>query len=274
MSYYGTTFTVDTSTTGTGGLTHDAANDTGSSATDSVTINNKPTFSGTGEVGATVVVTVNGQQLSTLVGPGGQWLTQAYSGAEGAALPTGTHAVTILFADTAGNSKVVTADPITIEATPVIANNGSAAVPDGASEAASSSSSSSSQSDTAFDISSLLYGVGTDSLSLLGANMQLDLANIVAANPSLRTIDLSGSGANSITLTLADVLHTATTNGVHQLTLTGDANDTIHLNMADWSDTGTTVTEGTHTYAVYNASTSLTEQLLIDQAILNAGHVG
>jgi hypothetical protein len=104
--------------------------------------------------------------------------------------------------------------------------------------------------------------------------MQLDLANIVAAHPSLRTIDLSGSGANSITLTLADVLHTATTNGVHQLTLTGDANDTIHLNLADWTHTGTTVTEGAHTYAVYNASTSLTEQLLIDQAMINAGHVG
>jgi hypothetical protein len=65
------------------------------------------------------------------------------------------------------------------------------------------------------------------------------------------------------------------TNGntpVHQLTPTGDANDTVELDLSQWANTGTTVTEGDHTYAVYNAFSAAAAQLLIDQHMVLANH--
>jgi hypothetical protein len=38
------------------------------------------------------------------------------------------------------------------------------------------------------------------------------------------------------------------------------------------ANTGITVTEGDHTYAVYNANASVTAQLLIDQHMVLANH--
>jgi hypothetical protein len=73
-------------------------------------------------------------------------------------------------------------------------------------------------------------------------------------------------------LNLSDVLSLPTTNGMHQLTLTGDANDTVELDLSQWDNTGTTVTEGDHTYAVYNASSAAAAQLLIDQHMVLANH--
>jgi hypothetical protein len=82
--------------------------------------------------------------------------------------------------------------------------------------------------------------------------------------------------ANTVKLSLADVLSVATdasiANGVHKLTLTGDANDTVELDLSQWANTGNTVTEGDHTYAVYNASSAAAAQLLIDQHMLLANH--
>jgi hypothetical protein len=49
----------------TGGLTHDAVNDTGSSAQDSITNHQNPTYSGVADKGATVEVTVNGVTYKT-----------------------------------------------------------------------------------------------------------------------------------------------------------------------------------------------------------------
>jgi hypothetical protein len=84
------------------------------------------------------------------------------------------------------------------------------------------------------------------------------------------------TAANTVKLNLADVLSLATdasiANGVHKLTLTGDVNDTVQLNLSQWANTGTTVTEGDHTYAVYNASSAVAAQLLIDQHMVLANH--
>ena len=108
----GTPFTIDTTTDGSGGLTHDAANDTGSSPTDNITNNKKPTFSGKGEPGATVKVTVDGQELSAVVDGNGNWTTPAL----GNELTNGSKTVTLLFTDKAGNTKTVT-NSITIDNT-------------------------------------------------------------------------------------------------------------------------------------------------------------
>ena len=127
--------------------------------------------------------------------------------------------------------------------------------------------------DAAFSYSSLAYLMEGSSLNVSGAAINLDLSSVLAVHNNVTTIDLTGLGANSLTLTLNDVLNTAVTNGLHQLTLTGDATDSVQLTADEWTNTGTTVIEGDHSYAVYNATTSSEAQLLIDQAMVNAGHV-
>jgi hypothetical protein len=132
-------------------------------------------------------------------------------------------------------------------------------------------------SDAGFAFSALAYSVDTVAglgahIDLLGSNMHLDLSSIVALHSNVAAVDLTGTGANSLKLNLSDVLGTAATNGVHTLTLTGDANDTVDLNMNEWTNTGNTVAQGEHTYAVYNASSDAAAQLLIDQHMVLANH--
>jgi hypothetical protein len=46
----------------------------------------------------------------------------------------------------------------------------------------------------------------------------------------------------------------------------------VNLDIAHWTNTGTTVTENGHSYAVYNASSAAAAQLLIDQHMVLANH--
>ena len=113
----------------------------------------------------------------------------------------------------------------------------------------------------------------TSTIYTLSMGESLDLSGLGNA-AQVSGINMStDSAANIVKLTLTDVLNTTVTNGLHQLTLTGDANDSVQLSAHEWTNTGTTVTESEHTYAVYNATTSSEAQLLIDQAMINAGHV-
>jgi hypothetical protein len=127
-------------------------------------------------------------------------------------------------------------------------------------------------SDAGFEYNKLAYSMNGDSLNLLGANMNLDLSSVVAKHANVATMDLTGTGANTLKLNLADVLNIAPTHGVHTLKVTGDANDTIDLDLAQWANSGSSVTEGEHTYAVYNASSGIAAQLLIDPHMLITTH--
>jgi hypothetical protein len=99
-----------------------------------------------------------------------------------------------------------------------------------------------------------------------GASLDLSALSNAAL---VKSIDMSSdTAANTLKLNLSDVLSVPTTNGVHQLTLTGDANDTVDMDTANWTHTGTTVTCNGHSYAVYNAVTDTSVQLLIDQQLL------
>jgi hypothetical protein len=112
------------------------------------------------------------------------------------------------------------------------------------------------------------------SVMTLSDGQSFDLSN--ASNLALLSqIDMAAdTDANSVVLTLNDVLGVAATNGVHTLTLTGDANDSVQLLNHEWINTGNTVIEGEHTYAVYNANASSAAQLLIDQAMaIQAGYL-
>jgi hypothetical protein len=100
-----------------------------------------------------------------------------------------------------------------------------------------------------------------------------DLSSAINASKLTEVNASVDSASNTIKLTLNDLLSIDATNGVHKLVLTGDANDSVELDLNNWSNSGATVAQDGHTYAVYNANEVTNAQLLIDQAILNAGHV-
>jgi hypothetical protein len=133
-------------------------------------------------------------------------------------------------------------------------------------------------SDAGFEFSGLAYssetvaGLGTH-IDLLGSGMSLDLSSVLAVHANVAEVNISGTGANTLKLSLNDVLGTATSAGVHQLMLTGDANDTAVIAANEWVHTGTTATNNGHTYEVYSAANGVAAQLLIDQYMLMA-HTG
>ncbi|MCF8169257.1 MAG: hypothetical protein K9J77_11665, partial [Rhodoferax sp.] len=146
-------------------------------------------------------------------------------------------------------------------------------------------------------------GGGIDTIQLDGALITLNLTTIAnqgGSTPgsssrleSIERIDLTGSGNNTLTLALKDVLDMAGINsfnnangwldgtynlasggagGVapearHQLVIDGNAGDAV--TTTGWGASVGTVTNGGHTYAVYNQGSYA--QLLIDQTITRTG---
>jgi Ca2+-binding RTX toxin-like protein len=127
-------------------------------------------------------------------------------------------------------------------------------------------------------------GSGIDTFKLDGAGITLDLSNVSGpAIQNIEKIDLTGSGDNTLKLTLQDMLQSFdnsnvfnssnTTSGLaakvtkNQLMIDGDAGDKVVLSdIANWTAAGTNVVANGHTYVAYNHNTSA-EQLLIDQTI-------
>jgi hypothetical protein len=116
------------------------------------------------------------------------------------------------------------------------------------------------------------------SVYLLSQGLSLDLNQVIndmsaggAMPTSLAQIDMAtDSSANVFTLNLADVLSLPATNGLHQLMLTGDANDKLVLTEGEWIDTGAVLEQGGQSYAVYSGNSDSTAQLLIDQQMLQS----
>jgi len=76
----------------------EAASDTGDSNSDNVTGDTTPTFSGTAEAGSTVRLYAGGQQVGTGVATNGAWAITS------GALAAGTHQITAIAIDAAGNA--------------------------------------------------------------------------------------------------------------------------------------------------------------------------
>ncbi|TYL48409.1 Ig-like domain-containing protein [Marinomonas sp. IMCC 4694] len=89
-------FTVDTTTTVAGAMSADS--DKGFLNTDEITHVTTPTFNGTGEAGATLVLTINSEDYETTIGTDGNWSVQVTE-----VLPEGNHDYTITATDVAGN---------------------------------------------------------------------------------------------------------------------------------------------------------------------------
>jgi hypothetical protein len=75
-------------------------------------------------------------------------------------------------------------------------------------------------------------------------------------------VDLSGTGANSLEISLQDVLSLGSEQPLRVL---GDADDSVVLDAAQWSQTGVMQSEG-HSYAVYSTAT-LGQQLWVEQTL-------
>jgi hypothetical protein len=113
------------------------------------------------------------------------------------------------------------------------------------------------------DVGFMVQNATSNLFTLTGGN-NLDLSGLGNVG-MVSAIDMrNDTSANTVKLTLADVMGIATTHGVHVLKLTGDANDSVQLTASEWAHTGTTVSDGAHTYAVYGSTTDVFAQLLID----------
>ncbi len=123
-------------------------------------------------------------------------------------------------------------------------------------------------------------GSGIDVLQLDGAGITLDLTAIrSAAVTSVEHVDITGSGANTVKLSLTDVLqmgdnnlfdvNTSAIDSRQQLMISGDADDKVVLtDLASWTQqSSSTFTRDGQTYNVWNHNTA-NAQLLIDQDIL------
>jgi hypothetical protein len=129
--------------------------------------------------------------------------------------------------------------------------------------------------DAAFAFRDATADEQVSNLFSLNSGLQLDLTAVLkdSAHKSIAAglthIDLSAdTESNLVSLTLSDVLSLSATNGVHQLMLTGAANDKLVLTEGEWADSGALVSQEGRSYAVYTGSTDASAQLLIDQHIM------
>ena len=110
-------------------------------------------------------------------------------------------------------------------------------------------------------------GEGLDALSLDGAGITLDFALIADdAVESVERIDLTGSGDNSLSIALADVLDMSgeVSNGVTTLTVNGDAGDVVSVaDFGDWAQQADAVVEG----ADYHVFTNEFGRLLVEDNV-------
>ena len=109
------------------------------------------------------------------------------------------------------------------------------------------------------DFRSLDGGDGEDTLFLDGADLDFDLSLIDIRD--MEEIDLSGSGDNSLTLTVQDLLDS--TDDDNLLMISGDAGDTVNSTGQGWMQGDDQEVDG-ETYHTY---TSVDATLLVDQDV-------
>lgn len=98
-------------------------------------------------------------------------------------------------------------------------------------------------------------GAGVDTLLLSGSGLHLDFTSMASdVVTDIEIIDITGSGANTLTVTAQDVLDMSSTTNI--LIVRGNADDTV--NASGFSDSGTNKTIGAVDYDVYtNGSATL-----------------
>ena len=100
-------------------------------------------------------------------------------------------------------------------------------------------------------------GAGSDIIKLDGSGITFDLtkiSNVLGEDSrieSIEKIDITGSGNNTLKISLSDVLDI---NSTQLLTIDGNSGDSVNLLNSDgWTLSATTVTENSNTYSVYTS---------------------
>ncbi len=121
-------------------------------------------------------------------------------------------------------------------------------------------------------------GAGTDTLALTGQDQVLNLSTITGKLESIEIIDITGTGANTLNLSVGDVLEQGETSlftddEVMQMMIKGNAGDVVNLDdllpdgtaPGDWATAGIATIAGV-TYNVFQHST-LDAQLLVQDGV-------
>jgi hypothetical protein len=121
-------------------------------------------------------------------------------------------------------------------------------------------------------------GAGIDTMVLTGADQVLNLTALTDQISSIEVIDITGSGNNTLNLSLGDVLAQGgnslfTDDDSTQMLIKGNTGDVVNLgdllpdgtDPGDWASTGTATVAGV-TYNVYQHS-SLDAQLLVQDGV-------
>lgn len=228
------------------------------------------TVGGTVESGSAVVITW-GSATRSVNASGGSY--SAYFDA--ASLPaSGTSSVTARATDLAGNS-VSASQTVSVNTTPTSYV--------GTGSANSLSLTDVTLANLAAPGASVDGRSGTDTLSLSGSGLTLDLTQLPAsAITSFERVNLTGSGNNTVRLTVSDVLDFATSNvfnsgngwsglsssvAQRQLVIDGNAGDVVN-GTGGWTRQSGTVTNSGQSYTVYTSGTgSSAAMLLVDNDI-------
>ncbi len=120
-------------------------------------------------------------------------------------------------------------------------------------------------------------GLGNDTLTFTGSGINLDLAATGSKVQGFETFDIGGTGANTLSLTLADVLQQKD-NASLSFTVLGGVDDSVALTNANggtWAATGVSKTIDGHTFDVYHNSAMIAANtqgdVLIEQGIALIG---
>jgi hypothetical protein len=120
-------------------------------------------------------------------------------------------------------------------------------------------------------------GAGADTIRLTGTNQILDLSNLAGKVSSIETIDLTGSGDNTLRLSIHDVFNQGDMNLFHdsgkvQMLVKGNAGDSVDLDdlvagatSSDWASAGQVTLAGV-VYEVYQHN-SLDAELLVQNGV-------
>ena len=87
-------------------------------------------------------------------------------------------------------------------------------------------------------------GAGNDTLVVTGSGLNLNLVNVRGKIDGIETIDLTGSGNNTLTLNALDLLNLSDTSNT--LKVNGNTGDSIVGLSINWKDEG--VSGDYHTY--------------------------
>jgi hypothetical protein len=105
-------------------------------------------------------------------------------------------------------------------------------------------------------------------LKVNSSGTTIDLASFVAqnANADITQVDLSGTGDNTLRLSLTDVLQQANANG-QALQVDGNAGDAVELFTQGTTPVQTSTSINGHDYAAYDLDRNGSMDLLVDQAV-------